>query len=451
MHITRLEIGSIPPLGEIEFDCDEMVNLFIGPNASGKSTILRGLKHLCSLKPDATQVVESRHVYSHVFRSRKSSEYGDRKFSFEALYDQQQGTSGPKPTIWDRIPFLYVPATRVNLPPQDVFDETIYKRQPSGFGEMWYDKFDRHFSDSSGDFNGEFVEDAIDFARKEVTGNRSQRNQLRKALKLGYCCAKTICIEVMHDDVPQTYVELRDDEEEEEYEETYPHGSGFHPTGRIPHYGMGIVTTDDIVGEPLYAGALSSGTQGTLLWIYALALKMAYHYDWAEGWDKKPAILLIDEIENHLHPTWQRRVIPALQKHFPGLQIFATTHSPFVVAGLKTGQVHLLQRDENGIVTATTSTKDIIGWTADEILRTMMGVEEPTDQLTVDRANRLRQLREKETLTTEEESEMNGLRRQVNEDLLSKSGPLEAQRERYADLMQGFLLSRQSELSQDGE
>ena len=170
-----------------------------------------------------------------------------------------------------------------------------------------------------------------------------------------------------------------------------------------------------------------------------------------DSWEKKPAVLLIDEIENHLHPTWQRRVIPALLEHFPGLQIFATTHSPFVVAGLKAGQVHLLKRDQNGVVTATTNTEDVIGWTADEILRNMMGVDEPTDQLTVDRVNRLRQLREKETLTPEEESELNELRRQVNEDLLSKEGSLGAQRERYADLMEQFLRSRQSELSQDGD
>ena len=66
--------------------------------------------------------------------------------------------------------------------------------------------------------------------------------------------------------------------------------------------------------------------------------------------------------------------------------MFATTHSPFVVAGLKAGQVHLLKRDENGVVTATTNSEDIVGWTADEILRNLMGVEEPTDQLTVDRS-----------------------------------------------------------------
>ena len=100
------------------------------------------------------------------------------------------------------------------------------------------------------------------------------------------------------------------------------------------HPSMGVVTTDRILGEPLYAGALSAGTQGTLLWIWALALKMSFEdgRDYNFGYDspsaEQPAILLIDEIENHLHPTWQRRVIPALLKHFPSLQIFATTHSP---------------------------------------------------------------------------------------------------------------------------
>jgi predicted ATP-binding protein involved in virulence len=140
-----------------------------------------------------------------------------------------------------------------------------------------------------------------------------------------------------------------------------------------------------------------------------------------------------------------------LLDHFPKLQIFATTHSPFVVAGLKAGQVHLLNRDENGVVTATTNEQDVVGWTADEILRTMMGVDEPTDQLTVDRANRLRELREKDALTPEEESELNELRRQVNSDLLSKGGLLEEQRERYANLVREFLRSRQSDLTQDGE
>ena len=177
---------------------------------------------------------------------------------------------------------------------------------------------------------------------------------------------------------------------------------------------------------------------------------MVSYYKFRTDWEEMPAILLIDEIENHLHPTWQRRVIPALLEHFPGLQIFATTHSPFVVAGLKAGQVHMLNRDANGVITASTNEHDIIGWTTDEILRTFMGVDEPTDQLTIDRRERLLELRRKDPLTDEEEAEMAELRRQVNEDFLSSSTPLEAQRERYGDKMLEFLRSRQSELSQDG-
>ena len=94
--------------------------------------------------------------------------------------------------------------------------------------------------------------------------------------------------------------------------------------------------------------------------------------------------------------------------------------------------------------------QDIIGWTTDEILRTFMGVDEPTDELTIQRAKRLRDLRGKESLTDDEREDLEKLRRQVNEDFISSSSPLEAQRERYGDMMVRFLESRQSELSQDG-
>jgi predicted ATPase len=43
------------------------------------------------------------------------------------------------------------------------------------------------------------------------------------------------------------------------------------------------------------------------------------------------AIILIDEIDVHLHPKWQRRIVPALEDLFPNCQFIATTHSPFVI------------------------------------------------------------------------------------------------------------------------
>ena len=449
MRIQWLSIDHVPPLEDIDIEhCDKQVNLFIGPNASGKSTILRAIEDLSSSwgPSDEFDDADAYPIYGKGYKHAQvhiGVNYGCPTNT--SYYPHGADCAGSGASIWEALPFLYIPTTRVNLRPQNIFDPTIQRPEPYGFNLTWDAMLDQHFRNSWGAFNGEYVEDFVGAFRENLRFNRNQREQLRKALTVGQTCAKSICQEVIRDDVPQAYVEFID---EADIDEDDPE---FYPTGRVVHHGMGIGTTDDFLGEqPLYAGALSSGTQGTLLWIWALAIKMAHHYDWQEGWQEKPAVLLIDEIENHLHPTWQRRVIPALLHHFPGLQIFATTHSPFVVAGLKAGQVHLLKR-EHGVVTASTHEEDIIGWTADEILRTMMGVDEPTDQLTVDRAERLRQLRQKVPLTTEEEDELNTLRRQVNETLLSKGGSLEAQRERYADLMQRFLLSRQTDLSQDGE
>ena len=78
-----------------------------------------------------------------------------------------------------------------------------------------------------------------------------------------------------------------------------------------------------------------------------------------------------------------------------------------------------------------------------------MGIDDPTDELTVQRANRLRELRDKESRTEAEDAEMNNLRLQVNQDLLAK-GPVTAQSEQYSEMMQRFLRSLGSELSQDG-
>ena len=439
-----------------DFSFDERVNLFIGPNASGKTTILRLIEDIYSLAYEGHGLEESPNLAMAGYEAN----------CLEVSDDWPRDDVDPMRAAWYKVPLLYIPATRVALPGMSIYDDTIDKvdnggadnplRVPvkwevgeDGLVDEYYESTDDPlvalFDTSSGVFNGYYLEQAIygilnnlslykrPRDRTPISDRRGfSRDQLSKALEVGYLCAKSICTEVIRGDAPRNYGEVSS-------------------AGGATRLGMGIMVSDNVLADPLYAGALSSGTQSTLLWVWALALKISLHYLWENDWETKPAILLIDEIENHLHPTWQRRVIPALLDHFPGLQIFATTHSPFVVAGLKAGQVHLLRRDpETGATSATTNTEDIIGWTADEILRNMMGVDEPTDQLTVDRANRLRDLREKEPLTLEEEAELNGLRRQVNQDFLNKSGPLEAQRERYADLMQRFLLSQRPELTQDG-
>ena len=442
MHIAKVDIAGVPPLiEEAVFDCNERVNLFIGPNASGKSTILRAMNGL-----NLSVYIWSGDNY--VIELPNAMNEDSMGFCF--LWPSDDWPRDNQADIIDNVlPVMYIPATRFSLPGRDFFSRN--QILDSVYDEETAFPLDVLFNTDSGVFHGHLVELAINRLREEMAPspippmdrtvgwtladmniNRRQQSQLRKVLDVGYSCAKNVCTEVIYDNSPHNYVDGNDDGE------------------KLVHYGMGIGTTDDILGEPLYAGALSSGTQGTLLWIWALALKMAHHYDWQEGWEKKPAILLIDEIENHLHPTWQRRVIPALLDHFPNLQIFATTHSPFVVAGLKAGQVHLLNRDANGVVTASTNTEDIIGWTADEILRTMMGVDDPTDDATAAAARELRQLRNEgpqDTLEAEEQRQqrIQELRQLVNRDLLA-GGPREARRElfeqQFAEALEKHLQSK---------
>jgi predicted ATP-binding protein involved in virulence len=52
-----------------------------------------------------------------------------------------------------------------------------------------------------------------------------------------------------------------------------------------------------------------------------------------------PGVVMIDEIDLHLHPKWQRRVVDDLRRIFPKVQFFATTHSPFIIQSLRAGEL----------------------------------------------------------------------------------------------------------------
>ena len=171
---------------------------------------------------------------------------------------------------WDAVPFLYIPSTRVNLPAQHIFSGMLEKPDD----EECDDPLNRLFDTDAGVFDGRYVELAIAWLHDESLHlKRSQQIQAKKALSVGFSCAKSICSEVIYDNAPHNFVEMSDSFDE----------------GVIVHHGMGIGTIDNVLGGPLYAGALSSGTQGTLLWVWALALNIASHYDWTEGWEAKPA------------------------------------------------------------------------------------------------------------------------------------------------------------------
>ncbi len=187
----------------------------------------------------------------------------------------------------------------------------------------------------------------------------------------------------------------------------------------------------DTKDGPLPLNTLSQGTQSVVQWIAHFLMGFAQYYGFPEDLKDQSGLLIVDEIDAHLHPSWQRRIIPALSNNFPNVQLFCSTHSPLALAGLTKGQVQQLNRDERGLIDVSTNDQNIVGWTADEILRGVLGVTDPVDIETLNRLQKINQLQSRSDLTVEETGELNSLRDQVGEDLVS--GPGSALVRRFAD------------------
>lgn len=95
-----------------------------------------------------------------------------------------------------------------------------------------------------------------------------------------------------------------------------------------------------------------------------------------------PGIVLIDELDLHLHPIWQRRVIDDLRRTFPKIQFFATTHSPQLIGQIKLGEIIHLDAEPNQ------RPGQSYGMDSNWILRHIMGSED-RDPAISDRLDRI--------------------------------------------------------------
>ncbi|MDY3745891.1 MAG: AAA family ATPase, partial [Lachnospiraceae bacterium] len=57
---------------------------------------------------------------------------------------------------------------------------------------------------------------------------------------------------------------------------------------------------------------------------------------------KTPGVVVIDELDLSLHPTWQKRIVRILKDLFPKIQFICATHSPFIIQSLKPGELIVL-------------------------------------------------------------------------------------------------------------
>lgn len=104
-------------------------------------------------------------------------------------------------------------------------------------------------------------------------------------------------------------------------------------------YKVGI----EVDGERLDFNQLPDGLKSIVSWLADLLMRMD-RVRWIDDIPvlERPFLLFLDEIEVHMHPSWQRKILPAVQGLFPNAQIFISTHSPFVVGSVDGAWIHKL-------------------------------------------------------------------------------------------------------------
>ncbi len=91
---------------------------------------------------------------------------------------------------------------------------------------------------------------------------------------------------------------------------------------------------------------LSLGYRAMIAWVVDLARRLFDRYPESDNPLAEPAVCLVDEIDLHLHPKWQRKIIDFLSERFPNTQFIVTAHSPLVVQAAQDANIALLRRVE---------------------------------------------------------------------------------------------------------
>ena len=124
----------------------------------------------------------------------------------------------------------------------------------------------------------------------------------------------------------------------------------------------------DKEGIPLDLTQLSDGERAFLALICDLGRRLALANPLLDNPLHGAGVVIIDEIELHLHPKWQREVVEKLRTAFPNIQFIATTHSPFIVQSLRRDELILL--DDH--IVADYENKGL-----EEVTTKVMGITDP--------------------------------------------------------------------------
>ncbi len=374
MKIRKLQLKNIGVFDDetIEFQpCPAKdkaeIHIFTGQNGSGKTTILMGLSSLFALESKAKDIAEKdegwiennrwfeaqlnlekngleKRLRKKIVES-KNNDYYNTQFSFDVSYKnilERYDFNYSRAIGQQIINIVFVNTLDINKVvdeailsyPTRLEDYPIYHLDFAAFAYSGYRRIKDEKINLSDEIEENPLRQALDFIKDEnskFTINQWLGRNLSK---------RALALEDKNENAKQFTENIQN------LEKAITDIIGYKIRFKLKTDLSLVLIKDD---EEFDFDVLPDGLKSLISWIGDLLMRLdSLHWKNNTPIFDREIILFLDEIEVHLHPAWQRKVLPVVQKLFKNSQIFVSTHSPFVVNSVDDAWVYKLKLDAKG-------------------------------------------------------------------------------------------------------
>lgn len=386
------------------------IHIFTGPNGCGKSTVLYALAGILNPQPGGDALVKKRyHGTDSSVRFSFSGEEG--LIGIKAPLQQES-----MPVIWDTDSYYCAL--------ENAQSNMLSRNRP-------YLNIHEPLNSSSFDFAGF----AYSGTRDQVTSfdvgaiQEIQASPFDNSLSFSNTVRPQLLAQWIANSITQAVLARNEGNETEaqEYDIALKKISTFIKNvcdleAKFKLKRKPLAVAISVEGQDIAFDTLPEGLKSMITWVVDLALRLE-SIPWKNSREifAQPIILFLDEVDIHLHPKWQRRILPAIQKLLPNAQIFVSTHSPFVVGSVEDAYVYRLPEPHRNECRDASIAENIeaidskAGKSYQLILSDVFGVDEEFDVETEEQLAEFKSLIRQHLLTEQYGEAINGLAKRLSD------------------------------------